>query len=192
MNDKDKWSAHLEYLKVAITLATAMLTVAAAIYSDPSKIPTDNSKFALLVCAIFVFLTLVSSVTAVIHLSNYLIRPVDPAAPDVADDRRRGSKITVAAGASFFCLVATGLCILVFFSWRTFSHEPTPPLVAIEAVTEILKGQIDSRTESLSLDSFEARGNEYLLDYTIVPGGNKFHSSFDPKAGRVESIKRQP
>ena len=34
MNDKDKWSAHLEYLKVAITLATAMLTVAAAIYSD--------------------------------------------------------------------------------------------------------------------------------------------------------------
>lgn len=192
MNDKDRWSAHLEYIKVAIALATAILAASAAIYSDTSKIPHDDSKYILLVCALFVFFTLVTSIVAVIYLCNYLIRPTDPNKPDPAGDRQRGIKITQASGASFFCLVATGFCVIVFFVWRTFSNEPALPPTAIESVAEILKGQINSSAERLSLDSFETKGNRYLLDYTVVPGGKKFHVSFDPTTGLVESIKSQP
>jgi hypothetical protein len=62
MNDKDKYSAHLEYLKVAITISTALLAVAAAIFSDSSKMPVDASRYALLTSAGFVFVTLVDRI----------------------------------------------------------------------------------------------------------------------------------
>lgn len=192
MNDKDKWSAHLEYLKVAITLSTAILAVAAAIYSDPSKIPQDISKYMLLLSAICVFTTLVSSITAIIYLCNYLIRPnPDPANPANTDEAR-ARKITKSAGVSFYSLIVAGFFILLFFAVRTFYTEATiPAFQAIETVSSILKGQINSQTESLILNSSELKGNDYILNYTVTPNNIKFQALVNVANGQIEWLKRQ-
>jgi hypothetical protein len=187
MNDKDKWSGHLEYLKAAITLATAILAVSAAVYSDATKIPTDYSKYFLLTAATFVFVTLVSSIIAVIHLCNFLIRP-----DDTQPDLERAAKITWYAGGSFFGLLLAGFFITLFFALRTFYGGVTPPPGAIEASTDVLQKQIDLQTEKLVLDEFMIKGTDYLIDYIVIPGNRKFHVVFDPTKGRIESIKRLP
>jgi hypothetical protein len=191
MNDQDKWSAHLEYLKVAITLSTAILVVAAAIYSDTSKIPTDASKYALLASAVFVFFTLVASIFGVIYLSNYLIR--DPAAAQP----HGGSRITIAAGLSFFSFLATGVCLLVFFLMRTFGGGPTLPAKmienkVIENVADMLKGQVSDPADRLNFQRFEVKGNRYEIDYVIGQGPGTFHAEVDAATGQVESIQRRP
>lgn len=188
MNDKDKWSAHLEYLKVAITLSTAILTVAAAIYSDATKIPSDASKYILLTSAIFVFLTLVTSITGVIHLSNFLIRPTD----DKALDTSRANRITRAAGASFFSFLATGVCIITFFLMRTISSGVTLPASAIDSVSSILKKQITDPAERLVFERFEVKGAKYVIDYTIAPGSTIVRASVDTGTGLIETIERRP
>ena len=181
MNDKDRWSAHLEYLKVAITLATAILVAAAAIYSDSSKVPTDNSKYVLLISAIFVFATLVSSILAVIKLSNYLIRP------DLnIVDRQQAAQITRRAGVSFFCLTATGFFILIFFAMRTFGGASIPPANAISEVTRTLSQQIDTQKESLRFNSFEAKGGKYLISYDVPQTATKFQATVDIYTGKIE------
>jgi hypothetical protein len=68
--ENERWSAHLEYLKVAVALSTATLAAAAAVYSDPSKIPTDGSKYVLFACAAAVLATLVMSVFAIVAVAN--------------------------------------------------------------------------------------------------------------------------
>jgi hypothetical protein len=189
MNDKDKWSAHLEYLKVAITLSTAILAVAAAIYSDSAKIPGDASKYALLASAIFVFLTLVTSIMGVIYLSNYLIR----ATTDTADAQgKKARKITYAAGASFFSFLATGACILAFFLMRTFSSAVVPPARALENVATILKGQFSATGERLVFQRFEVKGSKYLVEYLVGQGPRTFRATLDANTGQVESIEGQP
>ena len=183
MNDKDKWSAHLEYLKVAITLSTAILAVAAAIYSDPTKIPAGTASYMLLLAAIFVFLTLVASILAIIFLCNYLIR---------ATGAGRPARITAASGISFFGLVAAGFFILLFFFVRTFTGGPMiSALQATETVSSVLKGRV-TPNESVVLDSIKHDGNEYVLDYSVMPSNAKYQASVSATDGHVEWIKRQP
>jgi hypothetical protein len=107
MNDKDKYSAHLEYLKVAITISTALLAVAAAIFSDSSKMPVDASRYALLTSAGFVFVTLVSSIFAIVYLCNFLVRSDE-------QDTTGANKITRASGVSFFSIVLAGAVCSLF------------------------------------------------------------------------------
>ena len=145
----------------------------------------------LLVCAIFVFLTLVTSIIAVIRLSNFLIRPM-ACGTEGKDDGRRGAQITRWAGASFFSLVATGFCILLFFAWRTFSAAPKSAQTAIETVRDVIAKSIDSRSEGGRLESFEISNEQYIIRYSTTPGGVTYSAVYDPHEGAVQSIKRQP
>ncbi|NPV19946.1 hypothetical protein [Bradyrhizobium aeschynomenes] len=187
MNDKDKWSAHLEYLKVAITLSTAILAVAAAIYSDATKIPNDASKWALLASVIFVLLTLVTSISGVIYLSNFLIRTVDATL-----DTGRARKITKSAGASFFCFLATGFCILLFFLMRSFGGGVSLPASAVDSVSALLRKQISDPADRLNFVRFEMKGSKYIVDYMINQGPTSFRASVDVTTGQVELIERKP
>jgi hypothetical protein len=173
-------------LKVAITLSTALLAVAAAIYSDPSKIPVGAAKYPLLISAVFVFITLVSSIIAIIYLCNFLIRS------DLADTAG-ATKITRAAGASFFSILLAGLFVLIFFFIRTFGSTPIiPASQAVDAISTVLKSQINNQQQSLVLTELKEEAGSYTLSYSISPGPDKFQASVSTSTGQVEWIKRQP
>jgi hypothetical protein len=187
MNDKDKYSAHLEYLKVAITISTALLAVAAAIFSDSSKMPVDASRYALLTSAGFVFVTLVSSIFAIVYLCNFLVRSDE-------QDTTGANKITRASGVSFFSIVLAGAFVLVFFFARTLggATAAVPASQAVDTVSNVLKTQMSNQQESLILTELRRESGSYILSYSIVPGSTKIQASVSASSGQVEWIKRQP
>jgi hypothetical protein len=109
---KDRWAIHVEFLKVIVTLSAGILTAAVAIYSDTTKIPRDSSKWPLLGCAVFVFLTLVTSLLSCAALSNVMLN-------SGAAGHRHERRVTIFAGLSFYTLMLAGLCLIVFVALRS-------------------------------------------------------------------------
>ena len=190
MPETDRWSGHLEYLKVAVTLATATLAVAAAVYSDGDKIPRDNSKYALLASAGFVALALFASLLAFAALANRLALMGGAAPPDPAPGTGR---ITRTCGASFIFLGLAGFCLGVFFWMRTFSDEPVnAPLQAIEASQSLVTKKSKQPGELVTLSKFETAADKFNLTFKLTPGSKTVLVVFDPKTKSVVSLSEQP
>jgi hypothetical protein len=117
MNDKDKWSAHLEFCKLVITLATALLTATAIIYADSSKLPRGASRYILLFCDLSLLSTLVCSVMASIALSNLLVNSDDTYA---LRRKKRATRVTVFSTLAFYSLVLSGLLLFIFFACKVY------------------------------------------------------------------------
>jgi uncharacterized membrane protein len=112
MEEKDRWSVHVEYLKLAIALATALIAAGAAIYVDASKIPTDDSRYLLLVGVGAFFITLLCSLYSIASLANHFLhlpRADVAEQPDQAqalapERTARAKRVTRWANASFIFL----------------------------------------------------------------------------------------
>src|SRR5438270_6519402 len=117
MEENERWSIHLEYLKVAIALSTALLAAAAAIFVDSSKIPTDDSRYLLLLGAAGFFLVLIAAVVGMGFLGNHLV--TFGTAKAAAAPKRRSTIAVVAMNISFGCLVGAALLLGLFFGLRT-------------------------------------------------------------------------
>lgn len=181
LKPNERWSVHLEYLKVAIGLATATLAVAAAVYSDPTKMPNDNSRWALLACVFGVFVTLISSVLAVIYLANH-----------VRAGKGQENKITWWAGASFFALMFSGLLLLVFFGWRTVIGGVASPQQAMDvSLLEVEKRYTKPGGAVAELSSFEVKNDRFTITYKVLPG-RLATVVFDPKGNSITSMSIQP
>src|SRR5207253_2777673 len=112
MEEKDRWSIHIEYLKVAIALATALIAAGAAIYIDVSKIPTDYSRYILLAGVGVFFIMLASSVWAVASLANHFLHepragtaPPATGTPEATARSRRAERVVWWANQSFYSLI---------------------------------------------------------------------------------------
>lgn len=117
MNDKDKWSAHLEFAKLVLALASALLTATAIIYADPTKIPRGASRYILLLCDASLLGTLIFSVLASIALSNLLVNSDDT---DTDRRRQRAARVTTFSGLAFYFLMASGAFLLIFFFCKVY------------------------------------------------------------------------
>lgn len=117
MNDKDKWSAHLEFCKLVITLSTALLTATAIIYADNSRMPRGASRYILFICDLSLLATLGCSIMASIYLSNLLVHTDDT---DAAMRSHRANRVTIWAGSSFGFLMLSGVFLLSFFFCKIY------------------------------------------------------------------------
>ena len=196
MEEKDRWSVHLEYLKLAITLATGVLAVAAAIYSDATKVPADSSRFVLLVCVALILLTLLASVLGVIYLSNYYRKWVKPEGVDAniikAANETRSRPVTKSAGFSFFGLMAAGAALAAFFAWRTLAVDPSSPVQLLPVADSLVAGRIDAKKETATFRSLETRADKVQVVYVIAPGPKTITITFAAKTGALEAINAQP
>jgi hypothetical protein len=180
--ENNRWSAHLEYLKVAIALSTATLAVAAAVYSDPAKVPLDSSKNVLFACAAAVLVTLVMSVFAIIAVANR-VAATTPGPSTFG--------ITFWSGLSFFALIASGVLLLVFFGMRTLSVA-SGPQQAIEASQAFVEKQAAKANETVALSSLEARADKYYLTFKVEPTAKTAAVVYDPKTNSVISLSLKP
>jgi hypothetical protein len=180
--ENNRWSAHLEYLKVAIALSTATLAVAAAVYSDPAKVPADSSKNVLFACAAAVLVTLIMSVFAIIAVAN---RVADKA-PGVST-----FWITCWSGLSFFALIVSGGLLLIFFGMRTLSVV-SGPQQAIDAGQAFVEKQAAKANETVALSSLEARADKYYLTFKIEPTAKTADVVYDPKTSSVIFLSLKP
>jgi hypothetical protein len=196
MEEKDRWSVVLEYLKLAVTLATGLLAVAAAIYSDATKVPTDNSRFVLLGCVAFVLLTLIGSVLGVIKLSNHYRMWRKPEGADAdataAANEKRSRAVTVNAGLSFFGLVAAGIALSAFFAWRTLALDASSPTQVLTVADGLVASRIDPKKETATIRGFETRPDRFYVTYAITPGTKTITFIFLAKNGSLETIDVKP
>lgn len=116
LNDKDKWSGHLEFCKLTTTLATALLTATVVIYSDETKIPSGVSLLIVILCDVALFMTLLFSVSASAYLSNLLVNQSTD--QDCFRRKKRANMVTILSGLAFSSLVLSGLFMLIFFLSR--------------------------------------------------------------------------
>ena len=136
MDEKDRWSIHVEYLKTAIALATALIAAGAAIYVDASKIPVDSSRYFLLAAVGVFFSTLTFSAWSMgllgTHLAGSRNDTAQPAAVPAIDTSSMPSTTPISttapvtpaakcraainlANASFFSLIIGAALLGVFF-----------------------------------------------------------------------------
>jgi hypothetical protein len=180
--ENDRWSAHLEYLKVAVALSTATLAAAAAVYSDPGKVPTDGSKYVLFWCAAAVLATLVASVLAIIAVANRVATKVP---------KESTVWITFWSGASFLALIVSGSLLLWFFGMRTLSAT-SGPQQAIETSTAFVEKQAARANETVALSSLEAKADKYYLTFKVEPTARMATVVYDPKTNSVISVSLKP
>lgn len=129
MEEKDRWSIHVEYLKMAIALATALIAAGAAIYVDASKIPPDGSRYLLLAAVGIFFITLFCSVYSIASLANHFLHlPQAGVAESAAQAQAlapqrtaRANRVTRWASASFIFLGLGAAVLGAFFGVRTFA-----------------------------------------------------------------------
>jgi hypothetical protein len=185
MEEKDRWSAHVEYLKLAIALATALVAAAAAIYVDASKIPTDNSRYLLLIGVSLFFLTLITSLWSLARLGSHLLHYTDITAS------RSGKAATTLVNFAFILLALGASLLGTFFGFRTVAGGGGfERAIATSAIAN--KALIDpTRGETTSLKSLEMQGQTYQLAFQVNPGSSIITVVTDAAGTTLQSIKRQ-
>jgi hypothetical protein len=201
MEEKDRWAIHVEYLKVAIALATALIAAAAAIYVDASKIPTDCSRYFLLAGVGAFVLTLFCSVYSVATLASHFINlpragVVEPAA-DAAEGialrearTRRANRVVGWASGSFVFLFLGAALLAVFFGIRTFDAGSTFDRAIATANAASAKLIDPNKGESEKLKSVEAQTDTYRLTYEVSPGGANIIVITDWLGTNMKSVAR--
>jgi hypothetical protein len=186
MEENDRWSAHVEYLKLAIALATALIAAAAAIYVDTTKIPTDNSRYLLLFAISMFFLTLITSLWSLACLGTHLRQAGATGATDDA-----ANAATTLANASFILLAISTGVLGVFFGLRTVSGAPSFERSIATAETA-KKPLIDvAKGETASLKSLELQGQNYQMVFQVNPGPSTITVITDASGANLQSAKRQ-
>lgn len=200
MEEKDRWSIHLEYLKMAIALATALIAAGAAIYVDASKIPTDNSRYLLLGGIGIFFVTLFCSVYSIAGLANHFLHLPQAGVPDPTDaaqlaklktDRTgRAKSVTGWASASFIFLCLGAAVLGGFFGIRTFSAG-TPFDQAVATANAASAKLIDPKKgESEKLKSVEVQTDSYRVTYEVTPGAGTIVAITDSSGASLKSVTR--
>lgn len=198
MNENDRWGAHLEYFKLTIALATALIAGAAAIYVDTSKIPLDNSQFVLLAGVAVFLVTLISSVLGVAFLGNHLLHFVSsPATGTVPQDQRdamdrRSRRVVRSANWSFGSLLVASAALGVFFgfrtvqaTWTSFERAIATARIANQSLVNPVKG------ETADLKTIDLQGDKYQLVFQISPGPGTTTIITDATGEKLTSAHRQ-
>jgi hypothetical protein len=140
-DSQKRWATFLEYLKVDIGLAGALLGAFALVFSDPSKIPSGFAKWVLAGVTVATLLSLVFSMVSIIWINKLFIDRAEAietkAGKSVFDhlDKEAGH-ISLITLLGFLFLALSGLFIVCFIFLRASLPVPSPS--AVPSVTDEL------------------------------------------------------
>lgn len=204
MNEKDKWSVHVEYLKLAIALSTALIAAGAAIYVDSTKIPTDWSRYVFLAAAGAIFMTLLFSLLSIAEISNHLIyspvaqpaaapAPATPVAanPTATPTNTRTRRAVTYANLSFLSLAVSVACLAIFFGARTLVHGgPSFERALSSATSASVKLLNGAKGESAAWKSVELGADGYVIVFQVAPTSEQITVQTDVQGGTIKSARR--
>jgi hypothetical protein len=187
MEENERWSFHLEYLKVAIALSTAVIAAAAAIYVDDSKIPTDSTGYFLVVgVALFVVMLIFSAASLGLLSSRIALFNPPPAAPPSA--RLTWWAITC-ANISFVVLILGSISLALFFGMRTWNAGGPAFQRAIALGQRSL--QLDpAKGQTASVKSIDLQGDTYVITFVLSPGSGTATVVTDDAGTKLKSMKK--
>ena|SRR5271155_1500967 len=189
MKETDFWSFHLEYLKIAIALSTAVIAAAAAIYVDETKIPTDFSKYWLFSSIALFALMLICSTASLGLLGNHMVtNTFENNADKVKPSSSNGLAVHCANGSFTFLILAV-ISLTIFLWVRTWAAERPTYERAIALAKSGL--QLDpTKNETASLKTLDLQGSTYQMTFALAPGGGIATVVTDDKGTTLKSAKR--
>ena len=125
MKENERWAGYIVFLTVTSAIAAALIAGLAAIFADPSKIPSFFSKGIVLLAALAVLITLVLSVYASVQLSNYLVWYDQWSA---SQRKEFGDKVSWYSGAAFIALLLGAGILFIFLLVALFVEGPATPV----------------------------------------------------------------
>lgn len=189
MDEHERWSFHLEYLKVAITISTAVLAAAAAIFVDASKIPGGGAGRLLFLAVAGFAAMLLASAASLGLLASHLVKFQPPAAgatPPVSRDARVALHC---ANLSFVALMAGGVCLASFFGLRTIEADGDGFSRALALARASLP--LDAaKNETAALKSAALVGDAYEFAFSLSPGGGAANVTTDAAGRQLRLVKR--
>jgi hypothetical protein len=190
MEEDDRWGLHLEYLKLAIGLSTAVIAASAAIYSEDTKIPTDDSRYLLLVGVIAFALVLIASILGLGKLSDYIAYfPGGTTPAEVAQHKKKAWWAVFWMNTSFGLLIVSAVLVGGFFVVRTWNAGGP----AFERAIAVGKRSLNldlSKNESATLKSIELQGDKYVMVFQIAPSNAMATAITDAAGTKLQSLKK--
>ena len=164
-DSQKRWATYIGMLKLDIGLAGALLGVCALVFSDPSKIPEDSSKWILAGVSVAALLSMGFCLAAIIWINRLVIDfavAVEEGAPGETYTRlnKQASLVSFITRLGFLCLVLSGLCIVGFIFVRANHPATAPPPVT----DELAKIRQEQTTAAQGLQSTLATGIAGLGD----------------------------
>jgi hypothetical protein len=166
----DTNSGRFEFLKQTLTLGLAGIGGIAALFTDPSRVPSDTCSKWMLLCAGTGLLFVVAF--AVMGLSAYAnLLTVAARVPRKADDVDKYSK-GVRDHARLFT-------------------PPTTPEGAVTTAASFVATETKLTADMVHFDKMETDGDAYVVTFSVPTTGNAFTVRVAKKDGSVAQVSQQ-
>ena len=195
-DDINAQSGRFEFFKLTLTLGTASLAGMAALFADPSKIPSEFASRVLAgVCAVLFIVTVYACISGLSTYANLLVeraRESRPAAPDAVSRPRleardyEKSMVNHARGA-FISLFLTGAALLVFTGLRVFYHGTVSPDAALGVAWQLVKNEMGREDQSIQLEYLGLEDGNFVIRFGTSSGQRTYVVRVN-KTGQIQEI----
>jgi membrane-bound ClpP family serine protease len=186
----DANSGRFEFLKQTLTLGLAGIGGVAALFTDPSRIPSETLPRWLLICAGAGLLFVVAF--AIMGLSAYAnLLTVTAKVPSDETEVAKYSKgvrnhARVVIIALFVALIGTA----TFALDRLFASSATPES-AVTAAADFVAKETKLTTDRLHFTGMVVDNDAYVVTYSVPTTGNDFTVRVSKKDGNITQVMPQ-
>jgi hypothetical protein len=186
----DTNSGRFEFLKQTLTLGLAGIGGIAALFTDPSRVPSDTCSKWMLLCAGTGLLFVVAF--AVMGLSAYAnLLTVAARVPRKADDVDKYSKGVRDHARVVIIALSVALAGTVAFAVNRLFTPPTTPEGAVTTAASFVATETKLTADMVHFDKMETDGDAYVVTFSVPTTGNAFTVRVAKKDGSVAQASQQ-
>ncbi|MDT4738437.1 hypothetical protein [Bradyrhizobium sp. WYCCWR 12699] len=186
----DANSGRFEFLKQTLTLGLAGIGGVAALFTDPSRVPSDTlSKWVLVLAGAGLLFVVAFAVMGLSAYANLLtVTAKVPQNPDDVDKYSKGVR-----GHARVVIIALSLALagtVTFAVNRLFAPATTPDGALTTAAGFVAK-ETGLTSDRIHFDKIETDSDAYVVMFTVPTTGNAFTVRVAKKDGAVSQASQQ-
>lgn len=186
----DANSGRFEFLKQTLTLGLAGIGGVAALFTDPSRVPSDTFSKSVLVLAGAGLVFVVAF--AVMGLSAYAnLLTVSAKISRNAKDVEKYSKGVRDHARVVIIALSVALAGTVTFAVNRLFAPPTTPEGAVTTAAGFVAQETKLTTDLIHFDRMEADSDAYVVTFSVPTTGNGFTVRVAKKDGSVAQATQQ-
>ncbi len=185
----DANSGRFEFLKQTLTLGLAGIGGVAALFMDPSRVPSDTfSKWVLLCAGAGLMFVVAFAIMGLSAYANLLTVTAKVTRNDEVTEYSKGVRnhARVVILALFVVLIGT----VTFAVNRLFTSSATPES-AVAAAADFVAKQTNLTTDRIHFTGMAADNDAYVVTYSVPTIGNDFTVRVSKKNGTFTQVTLQ-
>ncbi|WP_338835146.1 hypothetical protein [Bradyrhizobium septentrionale] len=186
----DANSGRFEFLKQTLMLGLAGIGGVAALFTDPSRVPSDTfSKWVLVLAGAGLLFVVAFAVMGLSAYANLLT--VSARIPQNADDVDKYSKGVRGHARVVIIALSLALAGTVMFAVNRLFAPPTTPEGAVTTAAGFVAKETKLTADMIHFDKMETDGDAYVVTFSVPTTGNGFTIRVAKKDGSVAQATQQ-